>query len=280
MYRRRPLFAAWSALAVALVLSLIGATLAYAITGGQPDGDAHPQVGMIYDFSTDTLCTGTLISATVVLTAAHCLVDFGDSAETFVFFDSEPAGVESGVAVTGWEAHPDFDNSAWPWTYDVGVVYLAEDPGIGVYGILPELDQLETILPRNGASKQIFTDVGYGQAGVETGGGGPPRANYPYERRVSWQTYHPGGNSWIGMPHGYDEYTLQLKASPSSLHGSGCGGDSGGPIFLDERAIIIAVHTGGKNLGVDGSVCGRIASVNHRIDTEPVLTWLWQFVYV
>jgi hypothetical protein len=71
---------------------------------------------------------------------------------------------------------------------------------------------------------------------------------------------------------------LMLKANPSSRHGSGCGGDSGGPIFVGDSFTLVAIHTGGYRLGVDGSLCGRLSSLNHRIDTPIVLDWLYQFL--
>jgi hypothetical protein len=34
------------------------------------------------------------------------------------------------------------------------------------------------------------------------------------------------------------------------------------------------VHTGGYRLGVDGVICGRITSLNHRVDLPDVLAWI------
>src|SRR3954453_17372700 len=50
---------------------------ASAITNGSPDGNGHPNVGAlvadsVYSDGTSTYCSGTLISPTVFLTAAHC----------------------------------------------------------------------------------------------------------------------------------------------------------------------------------------------------------------
>jgi hypothetical protein len=47
---------------------------AAAITGGEPDGNRHPNVGLIlfYDATGRFRCSATLVSPTVLVTAAHC----------------------------------------------------------------------------------------------------------------------------------------------------------------------------------------------------------------
>jgi len=49
---------------------------AAAITYGQPDGNRHPNVGAVIRLRSDgqyrILCSGSLISTTVFLTASHC----------------------------------------------------------------------------------------------------------------------------------------------------------------------------------------------------------------
>lgn len=276
MLRIRPFRPAWIALVLAVVAGMIGATPVYAITGGQPDDGTYYQVGMIYDFTTGLLCTGTLISPTVLLTAGHCTSALKKNSDVWVTFDNQASSESVFHEVKRWDAHPAYEDPAWPWTVDIGVVILKNAVDIEPAWLV-EPGTLEGLIPEQGASDQVFVDVGYGQAGVETGGGRPEPA-FLYQRRVSWQTYHPGGNEWVGAIHGYDELMLQLKASPSSQHGSGCGGDSGGPIFLDGTYGIVAIHTGGSRLGYDGSICGRISSMNHRIDTETVQDWLGRYI--
>src|SRR5688500_13253874 len=66
---------------VAVVLAMLMVpTAAVAITNGTPDGNAHPNVGGLvsptqYSDGTWIYCSGTLISPTVFLTAAHCAED-------------------------------------------------------------------------------------------------------------------------------------------------------------------------------------------------------------
>jgi len=54
-----------------------------AITYGSPDGGAHPEVGALlapvaYSDETWEACSGTLISPTVFLTAAHVVEDLDE----------------------------------------------------------------------------------------------------------------------------------------------------------------------------------------------------------
>ena len=70
---RRVTVAAAAAAVVVLALS----SSAGAITNGVPDGNGHPEVGALlapvaFSDGTWAECTGTLISPTVFLTAAHC----------------------------------------------------------------------------------------------------------------------------------------------------------------------------------------------------------------
>ncbi len=37
---------------------------------------------------------------------------------------------------------------------------------------------------------------------------------------------------------------------------------------------LLAVHTGGYNLGFEGDSCGRLTSLNHRVDIPEVLDWI------
>src|SRR4051812_1967996 len=85
-------------LATIAVGVLAAGGVAQAILNGQPDGNSHPYVGAmvtqieVAGGQTELLpvCSGTLISPTLFVTAAHCtsFIEAGDNLPTYVTFDS------------------------------------------------------------------------------------------------------------------------------------------------------------------------------------------------
>ena len=57
---------------LALASVTLGLAPAHATTGGEPDGDEHPDVGLILYYAEDGRyrCSATLVSPTVIVTAA------------------------------------------------------------------------------------------------------------------------------------------------------------------------------------------------------------------
>src|SRR5215207_3937283 len=193
-------------LVVAVVtLTLLAMALpAAAITGGEPDGNRHPNVGLIlfYDATGRYRCSATLISPTVLITAAHCTE--GTLGSTLVTFDSviaktppspfpvaaDPsvgytpeeitaAGYLSGTAYTHpeYSGFTDLDN----WN-DVGVIVLDEPvTGITPATLAPEgyLDQFA----QPTLNSTIFEVVGYGTEVRKplTGPQKPQPMSYPLE---------------------------------------------------------------------------------------------------
>jgi hypothetical protein len=75
-----------------------------------------------------------------------------------------------------------------------------------------------------------------------------------------------------------DQPVYFLQNVPSEPHGSACGGDSGSPVFLGDTNQLVAVHTGGYRLGPGGVICGRLTSLNHRLDSAVALAWINSFL--
>jgi hypothetical protein len=116
-------------------------------------------------------------------------------------------------------------------------------------------------------------DVGYGQNGVIVGAGVYTR-NFDFIRKYSVQRYNPSNGS-VGTQY---PLWLILGDSPSPNKGAGCGGDSGSGIFPEGEDTVVAVHVGGYRMGFHDRICGRITSLNMRLDLPIVQDWLATFL--
>lgn len=229
-------------IAATLVLLLSLAAPAAAILNGTPDGNRHPYVGgLVTDVGEPgepayvLFCSGSLVSPTVFVTAAHC-TDALDALglPAFVTLDpvfdaNAPVSLFSGTQYT----HPRFGES-FPDTYDVGVVELdgAGATGLSQYAVLPKLGYLEDLSRRRGQQDLIFTAVGYGAYGFASRG-----VNYEpvYDdvRRFTDVKY-------LNINGGYaDGWNLKHSGNPGQGRGSTCHGDSGGPVLSGNTLVAI-----------------------------------------
>ena len=240
-----------------VVILLLTAT-SRAITYGVPDGNQHPNVGALvgtFRGQTYPYCSGTLISPTVFLTAAHC--DIGTST-VFVTFDSIYTSKSKLYAGT-YYADPQF-NQAQSDTHDIAVVVF-DKPFRGIVPAqLPTLRQFEDL-----AHDQQFTAVGYGgEERIHQPGGGSPIIGYLDIRQYATSTLNSINPSW-----------LRLSQNPATGDGGTCYGDSGGPNFLgagDSETNIIAGTT------ITGDAVCRATNVIYRVDTESARAFLGNFV--
>jgi V8-like Glu-specific endopeptidase len=235
--------------------ALATAAPAAAITFGTDDGNGHPNVGGLvadqaYSDGTWIYCSGTLISPTVFLTAAHC--DEGGDERVRVTFD--PAYVDGDKTYSG-TFHSD---PAYPGPtsnpHDLAVVVFDK----AVKGITP------AALPKAGSlsglsGTQKFTSVGYGAYEVTNQPGGH---QYLYNdvRGVATGTLNAINASW-----------LRISMNPAKGDGGTCYGDSGGPNFLGTTNIVAATTITGD------SVC-RSTNVDYRLDTTSARAFLAAYV--
>jgi hypothetical protein len=268
--------------AIALTLG-ISVVPAQASTGGTPDGETHPNVGLIlfYDADGRFRCSATLVSPTVLLTAAHCTS--GTLGKTLVTFDSviaeqppspfpvaaDPtvgyteaeitaAGYLSGTAYT----HPEYsdftDLNNWN---DVGVIVLDEpitDIEPATIAGLNTLDEIASSQLR----KTLFTAVGYGTEvrKADSGPQNPQPMSYPLIRR------------YVDMPgQKLTPQILQTNGNEKDPFGTGgtCFGDSGGPVFLNGEVVAVTSYGYTQNC--------RYLGGYQRVDIEVVQDWLATF---
>lgn len=289
--RVRTIVSGLAALALAGAATLSVAP-AGAITGGQPDGDAHPNVGLVLFYSDDGdvnarfRCTGTLVTPTVILTAGHCtqgtvgktLVTFSStiaeqppsglpraaddtgSGESQVGYTSVPAGYSGGTAHT----HPDYSDftDVRNWN-DVGVVKL--DAPVPSNVATPAALAPTNYLASFGQpllNKTVFTLVGYGTE-VRKPDAGPQKPtpqSYPLLRRVT-----------TSQGQKLTDQLVQMNGNPSNVIAGGgtCFGDSGGPAFLNGYQVTVTSYGYTDN-------CRYIGGYQ-RVDIPVVQNWLATF---
>jgi hypothetical protein len=241
-------------LAAALVAVLTLAAAGLAITYGEPDGNRHPNVGALlapvaYSDGTWVTCSGTLISPTIFLTAAHC--DQGVSRVAVTFETNyDPA---TGKTYWGtWQADPAFTHSQSD-SHDLAVVVLDK----AVKGITPAK------LPAAGSLDGLkvetkFTSVGYGAQSVTIEKG--PTFHYADIRYVATGSLNAVNPAW-----------LRISMNPATGDGGTCYGDSGGPNFLGDTNLLAATT-------ITGDFMCRATNVVYRLDTASARSFLGEFV--
>jgi hypothetical protein len=230
-------------IAVGVAALAVAAPAALAITGGSLDGSAHPAVGLLVaDLGNgpEPDCSGSLVSPTVFVTAAHCTGNLS-SGRVWVSFD--PQYVTGSSSLLPGTAHTD---PQWGLvkndSHDLAVVVLDS----AVSGVTPFALPEAAALEAADVSSQAFTNVGYGYAD----------RSFTFDGYRRWST-----SSFTGLK------PTELRLSEKD--GGVCFGDSGGPRLLG-NVVVAVTSTGNSNC------TGQ--STSYRLDTPAARAFLSAFV--
>ena len=218
-----------SAVAIVLITMLVCGGTALAITGGVSDANRHPNVGSLVNASGETYCSGTLISPTIFVTAAHCATD---GSRVYVSFD--PTHTAKSRLYSGTFQADQYGSAV--------VVFRSPIRGIAP-AQLPTAGQLKNL-----ASNKRFTVVGYGQR------------RWPIDRGPTRRAYAVTTLSSVSPTY--------LRLSNTAGSGGACFGDSGGPYFLGaglaETNVIAGITSGGDQFCSYGYAAYRLDTPTAR----------------
>ena len=241
---------------------------ASAVTNGELDGEGHPYVGiMVAKNSAGTpmwRCTGTLLSATVFLTAGHCTESPAASVEIWFHADMQTNAAALGYPNTGQvsgipHTHPQYDPTAF-YLFDLGIVTLNTPFPMATYGTLPTLDQLDSLKP---GPRSSFTSVGYGLQRAF-----PDAASWKDVALKIRMVAHP---QLLQINNAFTGDGSLLLSNNANTAGT-CFGDSGGPNFLGTSTVIAGVTSFGIN-----PTCAGTGGV-YRIDRADDLAFINSFL--
>ncbi len=233
-----------------------------AVTNGQPDGNRHPYVGVMIQFIPNTnfvsVCSGSALSPTRFLTAAHCA---DPTLPVYVSYKSGPPFSLSADFTQGvFYPDPDWCIGCGPGlpgfdSHDVAVVALNSPRDPGAFALLPAPYLVDTLAMRTGVDI-----VGYGVQGFIRGGG-PPEQIFLFTRYFAPSVLIQSNNVQS------DEF-IKLTANPAHGKGGTCFGDSGGPDILSGSRTILAVNSYVTN----GNCAG--VTYSQRVDLPEILSFI------
>ena len=245
--------------AIIASLLLASSNAALAQTGdAHPDNGLHPNVGAfllprLSDHSLRIICSGTLVTPRVFLTASHCTAFALAQGFTTTWVTFDPNyGITHSVFSTPYHGtivhNPDYKQ---PYHADFSLILLDQPvAGITPAQIAP-VGFLDALRDSGVINTTDYLNVGYGTSEkIVLQGQGP---TFPFDGIRKWT---------ISGFHALNPDMIHLDQNLNrGLSGTGYG-DSGGPTFVDTASgpvVISVVSTGDVPL--------YSTSVNTRVDT-------------
>jgi secreted trypsin-like serine protease len=238
------------------------------VTFGSIDGNTHPGVVLIVmdvDGQPAFRCSGSLLSARVVLTAGHCAGEPGEFSGMRVFTESDvqdgnnnyPFAGPNTIEAKEWHAHPLFTEAQF-FLHDVGVIVLSKPVNLAAsaYSKLPAVGSLDALQP---SASTIFTAVGYGVQRIN------PAQIQEDLIRENAQPHLDQINTGFTGP-------FSLLLSNNAATGGTCFGDSGGPNYLGTSNVVAGVTSFGLN-----NACGGTGGV-FRLDKQDVVNFVNKYL--
>jgi hypothetical protein len=223
--------------------------------------DWWPPLGVVN--GDDQWCTGTLISPTVFVTAAHCVTGAAETPPGTQFHVTFAADLLKGgikiIPATSYAFDPAYGHDQAN-LHDLAVIILPAGSTRGLTPVgLPKAGELDRLSAQGAMSKTLFVNVGYGSSASRTG---PPSFGWDGKRNMSKSEFMGLQPTWLGL----------LMNTSATGEGGDCYGDSGGPKFVDgnPNTIYATVTTGDYPC--------RATTWDWRLDTPEARTFLARYV--
>jgi hypothetical protein len=241
-----------------------------AIVYGQPDGNRHPNVGMMVvdiDGEKFGICSGTLIDADTFLTASHCTA-FPEQVlgthDAWVSFDSVFDPDTSKLIPGTTHTNPEFGFSGpggFAEAHDIGVIEFDRPITNIVPAQLATAGLLDELQADGELKDSTFTAVGYGAVRES--------------RKMAWQSLLDNAERRFGLQtlKALRPFWLQLSMNQATGDAGTCFGDSGGPHFLGGVTSNLLV-----SITVTGDRWCKATDTTYRVDTDSARDFLEDFV--
>jgi secreted trypsin-like serine protease len=250
-----------------LATTALSTSTAQAITYGTVDvNNTYSYVGgLVTDLNSRgepvepfVYCTGTLISPTVFLTAAHCNISDRTGNDTACVTFDVTLSNKSKLYCGTFIASPYYSQRQSDPNDLAVIVFDKPIRGITPATVVQEVGYLDALFASGQLNQSTqFLSVGYG--GTEfTNAPGGATSQYLDTRMYATGTFNALGPGYI-----------RISQNPATGSAGTCYGDSGGPQFLDGVLVSITVT---------GDVLCKSTNVVQRLDTELAQQFLQQYI--